>query len=91
MSYGDEPGARVPLDWQLMAAQALVQGPFRAVGCWGVGCGDAAERRATVEAWVREYMPKGSELGFSMDELARLNHRRPHAARFDPYGTASQR
>jgi hypothetical protein len=35
-----------------------------------LGCGDTAERRATVEAWVREHMPKGSELGFSADELA---------------------
>jgi len=53
-----------------------------------LGCDATSELRAIVEAWVCEHMPQGSELGFAVEELAKLNRGQSGASRFDPYGTA---
>lgn len=42
--------------------------------------------KAIIESFVRAQMPPGSALGYSDDELKRLNAKRPPAARFSPYG-----
>jgi hypothetical protein len=51
-------------------------------------CGEDADAIATqrlVEAFVRRSLPRDSELGYSDDELRRLNEGRAGARRFDPY------
>jgi hypothetical protein len=47
--------------------------------------GDAERTRKVVEAFVRRRMPQASELGFSVDELVRLNGTRSGMRAFAPY------
>jgi hypothetical protein len=51
-------------------------------------CGEDAQERAhrqAVEAFVRRYMPQGSELGFRSEELQKLNASRGGMQPFEPY------
>jgi hypothetical protein len=50
---------------------------------------DAERTRKIVEAFVRRRMPQGSDMGFSADELAKLNASRSGLRSFAPYSGKS--
>jgi hypothetical protein len=43
------------------------------------------EARASIEAFIRRHLPKGSEDAYTPEELRELNRRRHSEERFDPY------
>jgi hypothetical protein len=51
-------------------------------------CGDDGQAEATrrqVESFVQRFMPRGSDLGFTQDELDRMNAQRAGMRQFRPY------